>query len=133
MFIFFQPNPLEKQELDKGKRADCAIRSLCAALDISWEEAYDVLCKYAREVYEVPNGKIGFEYAIQKIGFEIKKLPRVQKGDTRMTVSKFCEVFPEKTAIMNCAGHYVCVKNGNIYDSWDSSDKAIYSYFELNR
>ena len=57
----------------------------------------------------------------------------MQKGDTRMTVSKFCEVFPEKTAIMNCAGHYVCVKNGNIYDSWDSSDKAIYSYFELNR
>ena len=55
MFIFFQPNPLEKQELDKGKRADCAIRCLCAALDISWEEAYDVLCKYAKEVYEVPN------------------------------------------------------------------------------
>ena len=133
MFIFFQPNPLEKQEINKGKRADCAIRSLCVALDITWEEAYDVLCKYAKEIYDVPNGKIGFEYAIQKIGFKIKKLPKIQKGEKRMTVEKFSKVYPDKTAIMNCAGHYVCVKSGNIYDSWDSRTKPIYSYFEFEK
>lgn len=133
MLIFFQPNPKEKQELGKGKCADCSVRSICAALDISWDDAYDMLCKYAKEIYDMPNGKIGFEYAIQKIGFKIKKLPKIQKGEKRITVEKFSKIYPDKTAIMNCAGHYVCVKNGNIYDSWDSRTRPIYSYFELEK
>lgn len=133
MFIFFQPNPLEKQEPNKSVRADCSVRAVCAALNISWEESYKQLCDYAAEVYEMPNGKIGFEHAIQKLGFVIQKMPRIQKGQKRMTVQDFASKFPEKIAIMNCAGHYTCVKHGDIYDSWDCGDKPIYSYFELRK
>lgn len=46
------------------------------------------------------------------------------------TVGQFAEDYPVGTYILALSGHVVCVQNGTIWDSWDSSNENVLYYWE---
>lgn len=49
MFVYYNPNPAEKEV------GDCVIRAIAKALNKGWEEAYIELCLKGYEMRDMPN------------------------------------------------------------------------------
>ena len=128
---YFNPNPLFK-EPKAGKKpkvwriGDCAVRAVCAATGMSWEAAYLTMSDSAMKAYAPFNTSEGFDQVMIDLGF---KKVSYKKGQKRETANVFAENHPNVTAILNLAGHYVCVKNGEILDTWDCGWKTAYNYW----
>ena len=56
-----------------------------------------------------------------------------QKGKPRMNGERFCKAYPKGSYILNMAGHWSCCVDGIIYDTWDTSEKCVYSCYKMNR
>jgi len=116
----YNPNP-------KGKNiGDCTLRAYCAAFNISWEEAFDIASKIAKE-----NGSL-IQYVSDKVlveHFECimddKYNKKVVKPKDRITVSEFATTHPYGIYILGMRNHLVTLKNGEYWDSWDCGDKKI--------
>lgn len=126
MYIYFQPNEKDK----KGKYGDCSVRAICKAENITWLEAYDLMCKYSREIQCPFNVKEGFEYILKNLGYKYHSIGRPKKGEKRPTVKTFAMEHNKGIYLPIVASHYVCIKDGDWYDSWDSYDCCVYGYWE---
>lgn len=121
-FKFYNANP-------KGKyTCDCVARAICIALDEPYE-------KVLREMFEMQI-KTGYEYTDVK-GYDKylvskgwKKMKQPRKLDnTKYTGKEFYKIF-NGTCVANIGGsHVVCIKNGMVYDTWDSTDGCIGNYW----
>lgn len=126
MYKYYQPN--EKDI--KDNYGDCAVRAICLVENISWLEAYDIMYKYSREVQSPMNCKVGFENIMKNLGYTYEGISN-KKGSKRPTVDKISKVLHKenKKAIAVVSNHYVGVKDGNYYDTWDSGYKSLYGYW----
>lgn len=121
-FTFYNANP-------KGKyTCDCVARAVCVALN----ESYD---KVLREMFEM-SIKTGYEYTdvkcidkyLQSKGWKKVKQPR-KSNNKKYTGKEFYKVF-KGTCVANIGGsHTVCIKEGKVYDTWDSTDGCIGNYW----
>ncbi len=121
-FKFYNANP-------KGKfTCDCVARAICTAL----EEPYEIIL---REMFEM-SIKTGYEYTDSKCidkylvskGLTKNKQPR-KHDNTKYTGNEFCKVF-KGTCVANIGGHHmVCIKNGKVHDTWDSTYGCIGNYW----
>ena len=124
-YIYFQPN--EKDIKDKV--GDCVIRALCKALDKSWLEVFDNLCKHAREFQCLPNQKPAYEAYLKELGW--RYIPAKNK---KQKVSEFKSSFDDKDFYIlyvrvGYQTHMVTSDKHNYYDTWDCGNKYIYGYF----
>ena len=53
------------------------------------------------------------------------------KGEPRMNGTRFCEYYPDGTYVLQMANHVVCCKNGILYDTWDCSEKCVYTAYKI--
>lgn len=53
------------------------------------------------------------------------------KGKPRMNGRRFCESYPRGRFILNMAGHWSCCIDGIIYDTWDCSEKCVYTAYKI--
>ena len=53
------------------------------------------------------------------------------KGNPRMNGTRFCEEYPNGTYILQMANHVVCCKDGILYDTWDCSEKCVYTAYKI--
>ena len=121
-FTFYNANP-------KGKlTCDCVARAICTAFDEPYE-------KVLREMFEMQI-KTGYEYTdtkgiekyLESRGWAKMKQPR-KNDNTKYTGKEFCKYY-KGTCIANIGGHHtVCIKNGKVYDTWDSTDGCIGNYW----
>ena len=116
----FNPNPKDRNI------GDCTLRSYCAAFGISWEKAFDIASKVAKE-----NASM-IQYMADKILTEEfncvvdeKYNKKSVKGKDRITVNEFAMTHPYGKFILHVPKHQVTVINGEYWDSWDSGDKKI--------
>lgn len=118
----FNPNPFKR---DTG---DCTLRAYCAAFNISWNCAYDIASKRAKdEGFILSDKKI-----VEKILTEVFKCQlssfynkKMVKAKNRVTVKQWAMANPYGTYICHINGHIVTIKNGKYYDSWDSGERKI--------
>lgn len=121
-FKFYNANP-------KGKfTCDCVARAVCTALD----EPYETVL---REMFEMQI-KTGYEYTdvkgidkyLNSKGWTKVKQPR-KLDNTKYTGKEFCKIF-KGVCVANIGGnHTVCIKNGRVHDTWDSTDGCIGNYW----
>ena len=121
MWIMFEPNPVRTGAID------CSTRALAKALDISWEQAY------------VLKSVNGFQMGNEGVSDEVWGSVLRQNGYKRYlvpdscpdcyTVEQFCEDHPEGTFVVKSQDHVATVVDGNLYDSWDSSQKTVIYYW----
>lgn len=121
-YIPYNPNP-------KNQRVgDCSVRAVSKALDTSWEDAYISLCAEGLLYHDMPSANYVWGMYLRKNGFEQKVIPSI--CPQCITVGEFAEQHPYGTYVVATQGHVVCIEDGNVYDSWDSSGEVVLYYFE---
>lgn len=121
MFEMWNPSPI-------GARVgDCAVRAVSKALGTDWETAYTLLCLKGFELYDMPNSNSVIDALLSEYGFERSVVPN--SCPHCYTVADFAEDHPSGTYILGTGNHVVCVMDGTINDSWDSSNEVPIYYW----
>lgn len=118
----------------KGDTGDCVCRAFAIATERPYKEVYDLINEYAKSertgsrkrgksnartgVYRNTEKKLAAHY-----GF--KWIPTMKIGEG-CKVHLTAEELPKGTIIVAVARHLVCVKDGVIYDTYNSSIKQHY-------
>lgn len=112
-----------KTNLNPYKRrvGDCVVRALSKALDQSWDETYTGVCLQGFIEKDMPDGnRVWGDYLIKK-GFVRDKLDGKFPAD--YDVEDFARDYNKGTYILAIDGHVVCIKDGNIFDTWFSGEE----------
>lgn len=125
MSIYKYTNPHPKG-LDT---TDCVVRAIAIAFDSDYLETRKLLNRKKRELEFSSYKATQFIYKYLEDYERIKF--KVDKGVKRINAVDFAKVYYEGTFIVKMAKHIVCIKNGLILDTWDSSDKTIYTAWKI--
>lgn len=121
MYIFYNPNP-------KGRMVgDCVIRALTMALDEPWERVYVALSAQGFSMCEWGNADPVWGAFLRSKGFHREMIPNTCPDC--YTIADFARDHPKGTFILGTGNHAVAVKDGDIFDSWDSSNAIPIFYF----
>ena len=115
MWIQYNPNPHNKNV------GDCVIRALTKALNKDWYSVYVGLSVVGYEMGDMPSANHVWGAYLRKNGF--KKHLVDDNGIDNYTVNDFCEDHKKGVYVLAISGHVVCVQDGCVYDSWDSSNE----------
>ena len=121
-YVYFNPNPLNKNI------GDCAIRAFCAATDTDWETAYVKIVLRGFSMRDMPSADDVWGSQLRSEGFTHHILPNT--CPYCYTVRDFCEDRRHGTYVLGTGTHAVAVIDGNYYDSWDSGDKTPLFYWQ---
>ena len=122
--VFRNPNPTKKTD-----RGDCVVRALSIATERTWDDIFKELCEIGFKLKSMPNDKQTYEEFLKENGFEYRKLS-IKRGSKRPRVNEFAKKNKDKVCVLNVANHLVTSKDGKFYDTWDSGECCMYSYWE---
>ena len=120
-FQYYNPNPSKRNGID------CAVRALSKALNITWEEAYTLLCTNGFIMYDMPNAIHIVNATLRQQGFERHIIPN--ECPNCYTLKDYCEDHPNGIFVIGTGTHAVAVIDGDYYDSWDSGNVIPIYYF----
>ena len=121
MFEEFNNNPV-------GRRVgDCAVRAVAKALDVDWETAYLMLVANGFAMGDMPSSDSVWGATLRQHGFYRESVPNTCSDC--YTAEDFCNEHPLGTYVLGFGGHTACVKDGILFDSWDSSELSPQFYW----
>ena len=113
MWIEFNENPA-------GRRVgDCAVRAIQVALGISWERAYAMIAEAGFRMCDMPSSNSVWGAVLRQHGFFRNTVPNT--CPECYTAEEFCRDYPKGIYVLGFDGHVATVKDGMLYDAWDSS------------
>lgn len=123
MWIEYNPNP-------NGIRVgDCAIRAVAKAFGNSWDTAFAKIALAGFIMGDMPSSDAVWGRLLISNGFKRATIPNTCPDC--YTASDFCRDHPDGTFVLAFGGHVATVVDGNLYDSWDSSNEIpIYYYYK---
>ncbi|MCX4373790.1 MAG: hypothetical protein OSJ58_18620 [Dysosmobacter sp.] len=125
-YAYYQPNPAGKSV------GDCTVRAISKALGQAWEETYVGLALEGFKRGDLPNADSVWGPYLQRHGFRRHLIP--DDGLGAYTVADFAAGNPQGIFILSMPGHHVVtVKDGVIYDSWDSGNEDPAYYWTKER
>lgn len=114
MWIKWNPNPTGRVV------GDCSVRAVSKALDIDWETAYDLITENGRGMGDMPSSDSVWGSVLRQHGFYRASIPNI--CPECYTAEDFCYDNPEGVFVLGFGGHVATVVDGNLYDSWNSSN-----------
>lgn len=120
-FLYTNPNPKEKNV------GDCTVRAICLALNEDWDKVYLDLCLQGYMMSDMPSSNNVWGTYLTDKGWKYKRLP--DTCPLCYTIEDFCNDYPKGTFIVATGSHVVCVKDGSLFDTWDSSEKVPQFFF----
>lgn len=124
MYEYYNPNPMGIMT------GDCVVRAICKALDAEWLDVYLGLCLDGAKFGDWGNTNGVWSAYLTDRGFERQAIPNTCPNC--YTVEDFAKDNPKGTFIIATGTHAVCIKDGVIYDSWNSSKEVPVYYFRRN-
>lgn len=121
MYTYLNKNPLNK------RTDDCVIRAISAALDEPWEKVYADVCVEGLRFYDMPSANHVWGSYLKKKGFRRFIVP--DTCPNCYTVGDFANDHPKGTYILALHNHVVCVKDGCVLDTFDSTDRIPLYYW----
>lgn len=120
MWVEFNNNPT-------GRRVgDCAVRAISVALDVDWETAYAMITSNGFQMGDMPSSNSVWGAVLRQNGFYRKAIPNTCPDC--YTAEDFCNEYPRGVYVLGFGSHVATVKDGILYDSWDSR-KEIPQYY----
>lgn len=115
MYIEWNNNPV-------GRRVgDCSVRAISKALDVDWETAYAMIASNGFAMGDMPSSNSVWGAVLRQNGFKKQAIPN--SCPDCFTFADFARDNPRGTFVLGTGTHVATVVDGNIYDSWDSSDE----------
>lgn len=121
MWIEFNNNPVKRNV------GDCAVRAISKALNMDWETAYAKLMLAGYAMGDLPSADSVWGAVLRQNGFYREAVKNTCPDC--YTAAEFCKDHPEGTFVLAFGGHVATVVDGNLYDSWDSSDEIPQYYW----
>lgn len=121
MWVQYNPNPVNRSV------GDCAIRALTKALGIDWETAYLLVAANGYGMGDMPSADSVWGAVLRQNGFYRNAVPNTCPDC--YTAADFAQDHPHGTFVLGFGGHVATVKDGDIYDSWDSSNEIPQFYW----
>ena len=122
-YVFYNPNPVGRFV------KDCMPRALSKALDIDWDTASVLLCNAAIKMGTVECSNEVLAVVLRQHGFYRGAIDNTCPDC--YTAEDFCNEHFKGTYILGFGDHVCCVKDGTIFDSWDSSlELPIYYWYK---
>ena len=121
MYIEYNPNPT-------GRRVgDCAVRAVAKALGVSWETAYAMMTANGFAMGDMPSSNSVWGAVLRQNGFYRTALP--DTCPDCYTAENFAEDHTQGIYVLGFGNHVATVMDGDIYDSWDSSNEIPQYYW----
>ena len=117
----FNPNPT-----GRSNAGDCSVRAIAAALDVDWETAFAMIAKNAFEMGNVISANEVWGSVLRQNGFKRSAIPNTCPDC--YDAEQFAVDHPYGVYVLGFGNHVATVKDGQIYDSWNS-EKEIPQYF----
>lgn len=114
-WIEFNNNPVGR------KVGDCSVRAISKALDMGWEAAYIALVINGLSMGDMPSSDSVWGATLRQNGFKRKNIPN--ECPECYTAEEFCKDNPHGIFVLGFGGHVATVIDGDLYDSWDSSQE----------
>ena len=121
MWIEYNPNPVGR------KVGDCSVRAIAKALKTDWETAYMMIALNGYNMGDMPSSDSVWGAVLRQNNFYRKAIPDVCPDC--YTVEDFCKDHPKGIFVLGFGGHVATVVDGNLYDSWDSSNEIPVYYW----
>lgn len=119
----YNPNPA-------GRRVgDCAVRAISAALGVDWETAYDLIADAGYNMGDMPSSDSVWGAVLRQNGFYRAAIPNTCPDC--YTAADFAHDHQRGVYVLGFGGHVATIKDGRLYDSWDSSSAVpIYYWYK---
>lgn len=125
MFVEFNPNPASRRV------GDCAVRAVAKALDIDWETAYALIVLNGYQMGDMPSSDSVWGSVLRQNGFYKETIPNTCPDC--YTAGDFARDHPDGVYVLGFGGHVATVKDGVLYDSWDSSNEIPIYYWHKRK
>lgn len=122
MFRYYNANPLGR------KVDDCTVRAISLAEQKSWDETYEKLSRFAQAQGIMPNE---VHYIDDFLESRYEKIYE-HKNRQKITVGDFLRTHPRGTFLITMNGHITCAIDGCIYDTFDPSDRFVWSAYRID-
>ena len=120
-YVFYNPNPM-------GRRVgDCAIRAISAALDVDWETAFELIAAAAYKMGDMPSSDSVWGSVLRQNGFYREAIPNTCPDC--YSAADFAADHPRGVYVLGFGGHVATVRDGVIWDSWNSSNELPQYYW----
>ena len=120
LYIYYNPNP-------SGRNVgDCAVRAIAKALNVDWETAYSAMAVNGFLMNDMMNANSVWGAVLRQHGFTRENIPNTCPDC--YTAEDFVREHPKGVYVLGFGNHTATVKDGKLYDSWDSS-KEIPQYY----
>lgn len=114
MFIEYNVNPIARNT------EDCGIRAVAVALDISWDDAFDLLAHNAKQMGDVMHSNAVIGSVLRQHGFYRSAIPN--SCPDCYSIADFAAEHPHGDYVVGTGSHIVAVVDGNIIDTFNSKD-----------
>ncbi len=122
MWVYYNPNPTQRAV------GDCAVRAVAKALDIDWEHAYMMIVENGFAMGDMPSSDAVWGSVLRQNGFYRQAITNT--CPICYTAADFCRDNPKGVYVLGFGGHVATVVDGDLYDSWDSSNEIpIYVWY----
>lgn len=122
VWSYFNPSPAGRNV------GDCAVRAVAKALGVDWETAYAMIVSNAFQMSDMPSSNAAWGSVLRQHGFMRSSLPPTCPDC--YTAEDFAKDHPSGTYVLGFGNHVATVKNGRLFDSWDSSSEVPQYYWE---
>lgn len=123
VYIEFRNNPTGRLV------GDCSIRAVAKALNIGWDEAFDIVAYNAKQMGDMPSSDSVWGSVLRQHGFRRYAVPN--RCPDCYTAEDFALDHPVGVYVLGFGGHVATVVDGHLYDSWDSSQEIPQYYWRL--
>lgn len=121
MWIKWNPNPTGRSV------GDCAVRAVAKALDTDWETAYSMIASNGYQMGDMPSSNSVWGAVLRQNGFYRTAVPNTCPDC--YTAQDFASDHPDGTYVLGFGNHVATIRDGNLYDSWDSSNEIPMYYW----
>lgn len=105
---------------------DCSIRAVAKALDTDWETAYALIAINGYLMGDMPSSNSVWGAVLRENGFYRYAIPN--SCPDCYTIGDFAEDHPRGVYVLGTGNHVATIKDGTVFDSWDSRQE-IPSYY----
>lgn len=108
----YNPNPAGRNV------GDCAVRAIAKALNTDWETAYALIALNGYLMNDVISSNSVWGSVLRQHGFYRYAIPN--KCEDCYDINDFANDHSKGTYVVGTGNHVVTIKDGVIFDSWDS-------------
>ena len=120
-YVYFCNNPRHKCII-----GDCVIRALSCAMNKSWDTVYIDLASEGFAMKDLPSSNEVWGSYLYSNGYRKHSV----SDSYTYTIGQFADDNKHGTYVVGTGTHAVCVKNGNVYDTWNSENEVVSFYWE---